>query len=82
MRFRFFHKFRRQLDSCAHKSIPSLARQQVDLVRAQAAEIQTRVDYAKALITQELAVGSLLESHSIVFDDALKGSLWNGATPN
>jgi len=49
---------------------------QMDLTSARAAEIQSRVDYAKAVIAQELAVGNLLESHGIAFDEALKGSLW------
>jgi outer membrane protein TolC len=51
---------------------------QLDLATAQAAEIQARVDHAKAVIAQEVAVGSFLENHGISFDDALKGSLWRG----
>ena len=49
---------------------------QLDLATARAAEIQSRVDHAKAVIAQEVAVGSFLDDHGIVFDDALKGSLW------
>jgi outer membrane protein TolC len=53
---------------------------QVDLVRAQSAEIQSRLDYAKAVVAQEQAVGTLLESHNIVYDTALQGRLWKDST--
>jgi hypothetical protein len=53
-------------------------RAQLDLATAQAAEIQSRVDHAKAVIAQQVAVGSFLDDHGIAFDDALKGNLWNG----
>ena len=49
---------------------------QIDLTRAEAVEIQSRVDQAKAVIAQETAVGSFLESHNIVYDSALQGRLW------
>jgi hypothetical protein len=49
------------------------------LATAQQAEIQSRVDHAKAVIAQQVAVGSFLDDHGIVFDDALKGRLWKGA---
>jgi outer membrane protein TolC len=52
---------------------------QLDLITAQAAEIQSRVNYAKAVIAQEVAVGNLLESHKIDFDKALQGTLWKGS---
>jgi outer membrane protein TolC len=51
---------------------------QLDLITAQAAEIQSRVNYAKAVIAQEVAVGNLLESHYIDFEKALQGTLWKG----
>ena len=53
---------------------------QLDLVRAQKSEIQSRVDYAKAVIAQETAVGNLLESHNIVYDTALQGRLWRDSS--
>ena len=52
---------------------------ELDLTSARAAEFQSRVNYAKAVIAQELAVGYLLESHGIAFDEALKGSLWKSS---
>jgi outer membrane protein len=51
---------------------------QVDLVRAQAAEVQARVNYAKAIVAAEGAAGTFLPNHGIAFEDALKGSLWKG----
>ena len=59
-----------------YSTLDTLYQKQVDLTSARAAEIQSRVDYAKAVVAQELAVGNLLESHGIAFDEALKGSLW------
>ena len=56
----------------------SVYQKQVDLVRAKAAEIQVRVNYAKAVIAQEQATGQLQENHGIVFEDALRGTLWKG----
>ena len=53
---------------------------QLDLVRAQIAEIQARADYAKAVIAQEIAVGNFLESHNIEYDSALQGRLWRDST--
>jgi len=53
----------------------SVYQKQVDLVRAKAAEIQVRVNYAKAVIAQEQATGQLQENHGIVFEDALRGTL-------
>ena len=60
-------------------TLDNVYQRQVDLAQAQAAEIQSRVNYAKSVIAEELAVGSLLESHDIVFDDALRGNLWKGS---
>jgi outer membrane protein TolC len=60
-------------------TLDNVYQRQVDLAQAQAAEIQSRVNYAKSIIAEELAVGSLLESHDIVFDDALRGNLWKGS---
>jgi outer membrane protein len=48
---------------------------QRDFVTAQSAEIQARVNYAKAIVAHDLAVGGLLERHGIVFEDALRGTL-------
>ena len=59
-------------------TLDNLYQKQVDLVRAQATEIQLRVNYAKAVIAQESAVGQLLENHQIDYEDALRGSLWKG----
>jgi len=36
------------------------------------------VNYAKAIIAQEQAVGQLQENHGSVFEDALRGTLWKG----
>jgi outer membrane protein TolC len=60
-------------------TLDNVYQRQVDLAQAQAAEIQSRVNYAKSVIAEELAAGSLLESHDIVFDDALRGNLWKGS---
>jgi len=59
-------------------TLDNVFQKQVDLVRAQATEIQVRVNYAKAIIAQESAVGQLQENHGIVFEDALRGTLWKG----
>jgi outer membrane protein TolC len=56
-------------------TLDTVYQKELDLTSARAAEIQSRVDYAKDVIAQEVAVGNLLESHGIVFDEALKGSL-------
>jgi outer membrane protein TolC len=53
---------------------------QIDLTRAQAAEIQSRLDYAKAMLAQEVAVGGFLEVHNINYDDALQGRLWRDSS--
>ena len=59
-----------------YSTLDIVYQKELDLTSARAAEIQSRVNYAKAVIAQELAVGYLLESHGIAFDEALKGSLW------
>jgi outer membrane protein len=61
-----------------YSTLDRLYQTQVDLVRAQAAEIQARVNYAKAVIAGQGAIGTFGQSHGIVFEDALKGSLWTG----
>jgi outer membrane protein len=48
---------------------------QRDYVGAQSAEIQARVNYAKALVAYDLAVGGLLDRYGIAFQDALRGTL-------
>jgi outer membrane protein TolC len=48
---------------------------QRDLIAAQVADIQARVDYAKALVAHQMAVGDFLERHGIVADDARRGNL-------
>ena len=50
-----------------------------DLRAAQSADIQTRVNYAKALVAHELAVSTLLQRNGIDFDKALAGSLLSTA---
>ncbi len=59
-----------------YSTLDTVYQKELDLTSARAAEVQSRVDYEKAVIAQELAVGYLLESHGIAFDEALKGSLW------
>ena len=59
-------------------TLDNVYQKQVDLMRAQAAEIQLRVNYAKTVIAQESAVGTLLENHGIDYEEALRGSLWKG----
>jgi outer membrane protein TolC len=53
---------------------------QLDLVRAQSADIQARADYAKAIIAQEVQVGDFLEKHNIEYDSAFQGGLWRDST--
>jgi outer membrane protein TolC len=60
-------------------TLSNVLQAQLDLATAQAAEIQARVDHAKAVIAQEVAIGTFLENHGINFDDALKGRLWKGS---
>jgi Outer membrane efflux protein len=48
---------------------------QRDLIAAQVADIQARVDYARALVAHQMAVGDFLERHGIVADDARRGRL-------
>jgi outer membrane protein TolC len=52
----------------------------LDLVRAQIAEIQSRLDYAKAVTAQEMAVGTFLDAHNISYESALQGRLWRDST--
>ena len=61
-------------------TLDNVNQRQVDLARAQAAEIQLRASYAKTVIAQESAVGTLLENHGIDYEEALRGSLWKGPT--
>jgi outer membrane protein TolC len=49
---------------------------QRDLAEAESADVQARVNYAKALVAYDVAVGSLLEHHGIDVDAALRGNLW------
>lgn len=49
---------------------------QRDLTSAQSAEIQARVNYAKARVSHEVAVGAFLEDNGIVASDALNGNVW------
>lgn len=48
---------------------------QRDLMSAQSAEIQARVNYAKAVIAEQVAVGDLLQRHGIDVDQAQLGRL-------
>ena len=49
-----------------------------DLRAAESTEIQARVDYAKALVADDVAVGRLLSRYDIRFEDALRGQLLSG----
>jgi outer membrane protein TolC len=51
-----------------------------DFITAQSAEIQSRVNYAKAFIAYEIAVGGLLERNGLVFEEALRGNLLADST--
>jgi outer membrane protein len=62
-----------------YSNLDNVYQKQVDLMRAQLTEIQLRVNYAKTVISEESAVGLLLENHGIDYDDAYRGSLWKGA---
>ena len=53
---------------------------QRDLLAAQFAEIQAKVNAAKALVALQVAMGTFLQSHEISFDDALRGDLFKGST--
>jgi outer membrane protein TolC len=48
-----------------------------DLTAAQSADVQARVNYAKALVAYQVAVGSLLEHNGIDADTAQRGNLWS-----
>ena len=64
--------------SSGYSTLDRVYQTQVDLVRAQIAEIQSRVNYAKAVVTAEGAAGTLNPRYGIQFEDALKGDLWKG----
>jgi outer membrane protein len=49
---------------------------QRDLTSAESAEIQARVNYAKARVAHQIATGSFLERNGIVADGAQRGTLW------
>lgn len=49
---------------------------QRDMTSAEAADVQARVNYAKALAAYDVAVSGLLEKHGIDVDAAERGSLW------
>jgi outer membrane protein len=49
---------------------------QVDLVRAQLAEIQARVNYAKTLMAAESAAGTFLPLYGFDPADGISGNLW------
>jgi outer membrane protein TolC len=53
---------------------------QRDLTAAQSADIQVRVNYAKALVAHQIAVGSFLERNGIDADAAERGSLLTEST--
>ena len=59
-------------------TLDNVYQRQLDLVRAHAAETQARANYAKAVMAHEQATGQLQENHGIVFEDALRGTLWKG----
>ena len=47
-----------------------------DLSAAQSAEIRARVNYAKALVAHDVAVGEFLDRYGIVSERAQQGDLW------
>jgi outer membrane protein TolC len=49
---------------------------QVDLVRAQLAEIQARVNYAKTLMAAESSAGTFLDVYRLNAADGARGNLW------
>jgi outer membrane protein len=49
---------------------------QRDLTAAESADVQARVNYAKAVAAYEVAVSSLLETHGIDVNAAERGTLW------
>jgi outer membrane protein len=51
-----------------------------DLASAQSAEIQARVNWAKALVALQVSTGAFLESHDIPLETAMRGSLWRDST--
>jgi outer membrane protein len=61
-----------------YSTLDKVYQMQVDLVRAQTVAIQTQVNYAKAVVSGEAAAGTFLRHHNLVYEDALKGSLWKG----
>jgi outer membrane protein TolC len=66
--------------SSGFSTLETVYQTQGDLVRAQAAEIDSRLNFAKAVIAEEVADGSFNENHNVVFDTALQGSLWRDST--
>jgi outer membrane protein TolC len=61
-----------------YSTLEKVYQAQTDLVSAQIAEIQSSVNYAKAVVAAQGAAGTFLPSHGLAFEDALKGSLWKG----
>ena len=55
---------------------------QRDLATAQLAEIQVRVNAAKAQVALEVAMGTLLSNHGVPFDNALRGDVFTGSIPS
>ena len=51
-----------------------------DLTAAQSADVQSRVNYAKALVAYDVAVSGLLDRQGIDADAALRGTLLHGST--
>jgi outer membrane protein TolC len=49
---------------------------QRDVTSAEAADVQARVNFAKALAAYDVAVSGMLEKHGIDVDAAERGSLW------
>ena len=60
-------------------TLDTVYQKQVDSMRAQVTELQLRLNYAKAVIARDAALGQTLENHGIDYQDALKGTLWKGA---
>ena len=57
-------------------SLEQIYQTQVDLVRAQLAEIDARVTYAKTLHAAQSAAGTFVVVNNIKIEDGIRGNLW------
>ena len=51
------------------------------LAQARSTEVVARSTYIKSRVSLERAIGTLLESHNIQLDDAIRGELPGGTAP-